>query len=211
MPNWSTTTPPRIRRRSTPTMPSTSPLARRCSAAIRRSRRPFWCRAAFRTACRSPTRAATRTTNSTASSPRRRDARPRCAHRALPRFPEEGRGGSAADQRRRMGLHHRGAQFGEERFQQSALGGVELGGCLGGGVAGATLRQLRGLIADDLVARVIVPSRPPLSCRTSPPPYPPPCREGKVGVETVARGSAPPPPGPPGHPPRKGEGQAPCP
>ena len=34
----------------------------------------------------------------------------------------------AADQRRGMGLHHRGAHQREERFQQSALGGLQLGG-----------------------------------------------------------------------------------
>ena len=38
---------------------------RRCSAATRRSRPPSWCRAASRTACRSPTRAATPTPSST--------------------------------------------------------------------------------------------------------------------------------------------------
>ena len=56
------------------------------------------------------------------------DARRGQAHRALQGLPEAGRRRPAADQRRRMGLHHRGAQIGEERRQQSALGGVELGG-----------------------------------------------------------------------------------
>ena len=44
------------------------------------------------------------------------------------RVPEAGRRGPAADQRRRMGLHHRRARQREERLQQSALGGLQLGG-----------------------------------------------------------------------------------
>ena len=46
------------------------------------------------------------------------------------RVPEEGGRGPAADQRRRMGLHHRRRDIGEERLQQSALGGLQLGGHL---------------------------------------------------------------------------------
>ena len=61
----STTTRRRTSRRSTPTTPSTSRSRRRSSAAIRRSRPPSWSRAACRTACPSPTRAATPTPTST--------------------------------------------------------------------------------------------------------------------------------------------------
>ncbi len=49
------------------------------------------------------------------------------AYRALRQVPADGDGRPAADQRRRMGLHHGGEHAGEERFRQSALGGFQLG------------------------------------------------------------------------------------
>ena len=57
-----------------------------------------------------------------------RDGRRRRAHRTVQAVPETRRRGPAADQRRGMGLHHRGAHQREERLQQSALGGLQLGG-----------------------------------------------------------------------------------
>ena len=59
---------------------------------------------------------------------------PAARTRTLQGFPEKGRGRPAADQRRRMGLHHAWPANGEERRQQPALGGVELGGYLAGGL-----------------------------------------------------------------------------
>lgn len=64
MPSWSITTPPRTRRPFIPTTPSISPLHRRCSVAIRRSRPPFLCAPAFRPASASPIRAGMRTRRS---------------------------------------------------------------------------------------------------------------------------------------------------
>ncbi len=55
------------------------------------------------------------------------------ARGTLQRVPEAGRRRPAADQRRRMGLHHGRPHEREERVQQPALGGVQLGRHLGGG------------------------------------------------------------------------------
>ena len=47
--------------------------------------------------------------------------------RAVQGFPEAGVGATAAHQRRRMGLHHGRPHQRQERLQQSALGGLQLG------------------------------------------------------------------------------------
>ena len=103
-------------------------VARRCSAATRRSRPRSWCRAAFRPACRSPTRAATDNARDDASSPRRRyrDGRQR-AHRLYKRFQKRSRPDLPLINVAEMELHHRRAGQRPQRRQQSALGGRRTG------------------------------------------------------------------------------------
>ena len=96
-----------ISRRSTPTTPSTSPSARRSIATTRRSRPRSSTRAACRPACRSPTSTATTTRRSTTSSRRpRRSVDEAERARLYKRVPAARGRGPAADQRRRVHLHH---------------------------------------------------------------------------------------------------------
>ena len=102
----------RTRRRSTPTTPSISRWRRRCSAATRRSRPPSWSQSGIPDGVPFSNQggyANAELDALIAKAAETLDAER--AHRALQGLPETRRRRPAADQRRRMGLHHRRAHI----------------------------------------------------------------------------------------------------